>query len=215
MQPAHGRVHDRMGAALHQPHQPHLRERPLPPATTRPAECRHIGRGVRHVEGRAIQRHQPQPPIPRPCRRLGGKRPGDLHEQLTQRPGSKPLPGPGDRALVRHLPDAPPAAHPGQPVYQQPHDLLVASLGEQAHRQRVVDHHPGRQQPLAPLAPAGLSDHPIHQLGREGPGQHPNRDPIRQAGYDRGLLWPARGIRECSPPDAGHYQLTNRLTQRH
>src|SRR5215218_707818 len=28
VQPAHGRVHDRMGAALHQPHQPHLRERP-------------------------------------------------------------------------------------------------------------------------------------------------------------------------------------------
>jgi hypothetical protein len=176
-----------MRAALHQPHQPHLRERPLPPAPTGPAERRHIGRGVRHVKGRAVQRHQPQPAIPRPLGRLGRQRPGDLDEQFPQRPGAKPLPGPGDRAFVWHLPAPLPAAHPGQPLDQQPHDLLVAHLGEQAHGQDVVDHYPGGQQPLAPLGPATLSDHPIHQLGREGPGQHPDRDPIRQVGYDRWL----------------------------
>src|SRR5215212_833253 len=70
---------------------------------------------------------------------------------------------------------------------QQPHDLLVAHLSEQAHGQGVVDHHAGGQQPLALLGPPGPLDHPIHQLGREGPGQHPDRDPIRQAGHHRWL----------------------------
>src|SRR4029453_3251142 len=51
----------------------------------------------------------------------------------------------------------------------------------------VVDHHAGGQQPLALLSPTSLGDHPIHQLGREGRGQHPDRDPIRQAGRDRWL----------------------------
>src|SRR6266536_1898881 len=119
-----------------------------------------------------------------PGGRRGGKRPGDLDEQLPQRRRPKPLPGPGDRAFVGDLPGAPPAPGPGEPLDQQPHDLLVAHLGEQAHRQRVIDHHPGGQQPLALLGPATLGDHPIHQLGREGPGQHPDRDPIRQAGCD-------------------------------
>jgi len=60
-------------------------------------------------------------------------------------------------------------------------------VGEQAHRQGVVDDYAGGQQPAALLGPAGPGGHPIHQLGREGLGQHPDRDPVRQAGRDRWL----------------------------
>jgi hypothetical protein len=137
---------------------------------------------VRHSSGTsrvvAVQRHQPPSPIPRPLHLPGRQRPGDLHKQRPQRRRSKPCPGPGDRTLVRDLPAALPAPGPRQPLHQQP---------------------------LTLLAPAGLGDHPIHQLGREGPGQHPDRDLIRQAGHDRWLglagAWHPRVI----TPDTGPY----------
>jgi hypothetical protein len=187
VQPAHGRVHDRMGAALHQPHQADLRERSLPAAACGPSERRQVGGRVRHVQGGAVQCQQPPPAIPPPLRLAGGQRPGDLGEQRPQRRWPQPCPGAGDRALVRDLPAASPASGPRQPLDQQPHDLLVAHLSEQAHGQGVVGDHAGGQQPLALLGPAGIGDHPIHQLGWEGLGQHPDRDPIRQARCDRWL----------------------------
>src|SRR5829696_6780220 len=187
MQPTHGRVQGRVGAALHQPHQADLRERPLPAAACGPAERRHVGGRVRHVQGGPVQRDQPPPAIPRPLGRWGRQRPGDLREQRPQRRRPQPGPGAGDRALVGDLPAALPASGPRQALDQQPHDLLVAGLGNQAHGQGVVDHHAGGQQPPALLAPPGPLDHPIDQLGREALGQHPDRDPIRQAGRDRWL----------------------------
>src|SRR5262249_16965485 len=67
-----------------------------------------------------------------------------------------------------------------QPLGQQPGHLLIPLTKEQAHRQHVIDHHPGRQQPAAPLHPPGLSNHPVHQLRRERRRQKPDRDPVRQ-----------------------------------
>src|SRR4029450_11576446 len=49
-----------------------------------------------------------------------------------------PSPPPGSPPRPRALPGSPPAPRPGQPLGQQPGDLLVADLAEQAHGQHVV-----------------------------------------------------------------------------
>ena len=77
-----------------------------------------------------------------------------------------------------------------QPVGQLGHHLPVPAVPapEQPQRQHEVHHQPRRQQP-APLLPRprhlnGLID----QLRRERPGQHPDRDPVRQPPVRRQTL---------------------------
>jgi site-specific DNA recombinase len=178
---ADGRRTDRVGAALGHPDHADLREGGLlAPMGLRPAKRPLVGLGIRHVQGRPVDRQHPPAPIPRPLRLLAGKRPGDLGEQPLQHLRPKPLPGPGDRLGRGDLPRSAPVTRPPQPAHQQPGDLLVGLPAEQRHRQHQVDHHPGGQQPMPPLPPARLGDHPIHQLRRERRSQHPDRDPIRQ-----------------------------------
>jgi hypothetical protein len=145
-----------------------------------PPEGGLVGGGVGHVQGRPVDRQHPPAPIPRPGGARCRKRPSDLGEQRLQWPSAKPLPGTGDRLGGRHLPGAPPAPGPRQPLGQQPGDLLVGLPTNQRQRQHQVDHHPGRQQPVPPLPPTRLVDHPVHQLWWERRGQHTDRDPIRQ-----------------------------------
>ena len=77
-----------------------------------------------------------------------------------------------------------------QPVGQLGHHLPVPAVPapEQPQREHEVHHQPGRQQP-APLLPRPRHlDGLIDQLRRERPGQHPDRDPVRQPPVRRQTL---------------------------
>lgn len=151
-----------------QRHHPHLRIRaPLGATGLRPPEVRGVLLAARHIEDRAVDRHQPPPPIPGTSGLLGRQRPGNLGEQRLQRLRLQLHPRPRDRRRTRHLPRARPALRPGQTLHEQPRDLLMVLPREQAHRQHEIDHHPRRQQPSAQARTAALSDHPVHQLGRK------------------------------------------------
>ena len=69
-----------------------------------------------------------------------------------------------------------------QPVGQLGHHLPVAAVPapEQPQCQDEVHDQTGRQQPAADLPGSRRPDHLIHQIRRERPGQHPDRDPVRQ-----------------------------------
>ena len=74
-----------------------------------------------------------------------------------------------------------------QPVGQLGHHLPVPAVPapEQPQGQHEVHHQPGRQQP-APLLPnPGRVHRRIHQHRRENPGQHTDRDPVRQPAVRR------------------------------
>ena len=77
-----------------------------------------------------------------------------------------------------------------QPVGQLGHHLPVSAVPapEQPQGQDEVHHQPRRQQP-APLLPRpGRPDDLIHHVGRERPGQNPDRDPVRQPPVRRQTL---------------------------
>jgi hypothetical protein len=50
-------------------------------------------------------------------------------------------------------------------------DQAVAEFGEQTPGQNQVDHHPGRQQPLTLLNPAGRGQDRVDHVERDEPGQ--------------------------------------------
>ena len=95
-------------------------------------------------------------------------------------------------ARPRHRPSrpGPAAARPAgqrraadvQPVRQLGHHLPVPAVpaAEQPQREHEIHHQPRLQQP-APLLPRpGILHCGVHQLRRENPGQHTDRDPVRQ-----------------------------------
>ena len=126
------------------------------------------------------------------------------------RTGSAPsFPRPaGQRGDVRLLPPpALPGIHPaarvqlpGQQVRAAP--LVIQAVGqlghhlpvpavpapEQPQRQHEIHHQPGRQQPAALLPRPRRLDDLIDQVRRERPGQHPDRDPVRQPAVRRQTL---------------------------
>jgi hypothetical protein len=120
---------------------------------------------------------------------------------------AQPGTGAGYRALVRNLP----APGPRQALDQQPHDLLVAHQGEQAHGQGVGDDHAGGQQPPTLLGPPGPGEHPIHSSGGKVLVSTPIAIRSGSRGMTAGLVWPARGIRVWSPPDTGPYLVRDTL----
>jgi hypothetical protein len=77
-----------------------------------------------------------------------------------------------------------------QAVRQLGHHLPVPAVPapEQPQRQHEVHHQPGRQQPPALLPGARRPDNLIDQVRRERPGQHPDRDPVRQPAVRRQTL---------------------------
>jgi hypothetical protein len=176
------RGEDCMGAAFCQRSNPDLREGTcaLPARRARPPEETFIGRAVGQVERGTVYRHQPPVPVKRPGARLSGHRRAHRGEQRPQRLRPQPGPRPRDRRRGRHPPGPLPPPRIGQPFGQQAGHLLIALAEEQAHRQHVIDHHPRREQPAAPLHPARLGDNPVYQLRRERHRQKPNRDPVRQ-----------------------------------
>ena len=74
-----------------------------------------------------------------------------------------------------------------QPVRELRHHLPVPAVPapEQPQRQHEVHHQPRRQQPPPLLPRPGILHRRIHQLRRENPGQHPDRDPVRQPAVRR------------------------------
>jgi hypothetical protein len=183
--PGHLGIQDRVRAALHQPDHPDLWERraPLSAAAARPPERVVVGEGVGHLQTGPVDRHQPPGAIPRTRRGGRGQRHHCTLKQHTQRFDAQPGAGLGTRRGARDVPGRPGPPRPSrlrpgptQPVDQTAHDLLVANPGKQRQRQRVVDHHPGWQQPTALLGPPGRGHDLIDQLWREGRGQRPQRD---------------------------------------
>ena len=73
-----------------------------------------------------------------------------------------------------------PGRQPGKALRQLPHDLFVRVAVKQGQREHEVNRHPGGQQPFPLLPPAGLREHVLDQLARDQPGQHAQRDPVRQ-----------------------------------
>ena len=74
-----------------------------------------------------------------------------------------------------------------QPVRQLGHHLPVPAVPapEQPQRQHEIHHQPRREQPSPLLPGPGRVNRRIHQLRRENPGQHTDRDPVRQPAVRR------------------------------
>ena len=198
---AYRRAQQAPGPGLRRRQPPHLRERPIPGLVGRTAEERVVRLAVRNVRCRSVHRDDPQPAAEHArCPRVPD-RPRDLLEQEPDRCRAELAAAPRQRGDVRRLPPPPlPRVHPppgvqllpGQqvtgaplmvePVGQLGHHLPVPAVPapEQPQRQHEVHHQPRRQQP-APLLPRpGRVHRGVHQLRRENPGQHTDRDPVRQ-----------------------------------
>ena len=194
------------GPGLRRRQPPHLRERPVPGLVGRAAEVLVVDLAVRHVRGRPVDRDDPQPAAEHPRRPLVPDRPRDLLEQEPDRCRAELAAAPRQRGDVRRPPPPPlPRVHPAarvqllpgqqvtgaplmvQPVGQLGHHLPVPAVPapEQPQRQHEIHHQPRRQQP-APLLPRpGILHRGVHQLRRENPGQHTDRDPVRQPAVRR------------------------------
>jgi len=176
--------------------------RALPPRAARPAERRLVRLAVGDIQARAIQAHQPKPPVERPPRRLARQRAGDRPEQQLKRLPAQPLAGLVDRRLGRHLPTLPPTRLPRQPLHQLTHHLLIGAVGKQHQCQHVIDHDPRRQKPMPTLHPPRLRHHPVHQLRREHARQNTDRDVIGQTRIRRrlALAGPRHTTTMCNAP---------------
>ena len=156
---------------------------------------------VRHVRDRSVHRDDPQPAAEHPGSAICPCWPRYLLEQHPDRFCAQLAAAPRQGGDVRLLP--PPALPgirpavrvqllPGQQVRGAP--LVIQAVGqlghhlpvpavpapEQPQRQHEIHHQPRRQQP-APLLPDPRRVHGrIDRIRRESPGQHPDRDPVRQ-----------------------------------
>ena len=197
---AHGRTEQAPGPRLGRRHPPDLRERAVPGLVRRPAEERVILLAVRNVRHGPVYRHDPQPAAEHPRRPVRSRRPRHLLEQHPDRCLPELAAAPRQRRDVRLPP--PPAVPgidpavlvqlPGQQVSAAP--LVVQAVGQLGHHQPVpavpapeqpqgqheVHHQPRRQQPPALLPGSRRLNDLINQIRRERPGQHPDRDPVRQ-----------------------------------
>ena len=121
----------------------------------------------------------PSLPRPRDSEEMFGCRHRRPCPASTQPPGSS-----YPRQQVR------PAPLVVQAVGQLGHHLPVPAVPapEQPQGQHEIHHQPGRQQPPPLLPRPGDLDDLIHQLRRERPRQHPDRDPVRQPAVRRQTL---------------------------
>ena len=193
------------GPGLGRRQPPDLRERPVTGLVGRTAEMLVVGRLVRHVRRGPVDRDHPQPAAEHPRRPVIPDRPRNLLEQEPDRCRAELAAAPRQRGDVRRLPPPPAAGvHPAvrvqppgqqvtgaplviQPVGQLGHHLPVPAVpaAEQPQGQHEVHHQPRRQQPAPLLPDPGRVHRRIHQLRRENPGQHTDRDPVRQPAVRR------------------------------
>jgi hypothetical protein len=162
------------GAAGDQGQQPDLRVAGLPAAVSaadqgRLPERRDVGGGIGHVHHGAVHRGQDELPAERAGVRLllRGRRGAQLAEDLLQRLGAEPAPGPGQRRAGR---DPAPARDAAGDLAQ---DLPVALPAEQRQPDHEVRHQHGRQRPDPLLGPAAPGHDLPHQLRRHQRRDHP------------------------------------------
>ena len=205
---AERRPDQRPGPRLGRGQPPDLRERPVPRRrSTAARSARRSRRAVRHVGGRAVHRHHPQPAAEHPRRvrppptgpatcsnsMCSGSAPSRARARASDGDVRRPPPPtrPGIDPAVRVEDSRPAAAVPAPPVIQRVHQLdhhppvTAVPAPEQPQRQHEVHHQPSRQQPARDLPGVGRVHHPIHQLRRERPGQRPHRHPIGQPALRR------------------------------
>ena len=134
-EPAHARVDRGVRPGLGQRHHPGLGEpRRLAFGVRRPAERGPVSRRVRHVEHEPVHRGHPHPPPERAVQPGRGHRPGQPAEHRLDHPRTQPLPGPGERGLVRDR-----LVHPLQRSYQVLRDIVSrspAGTGQERARSR-------------------------------------------------------------------------------
>ena len=172
---------DGAGAALGQGHHQDLRVGAVAAALGRDvAEPFRVGGGVGALELDPVDGHQPPPGEPGPGGgQLRARHRGPL-EQLPQRLAAQPLAGLGQRGGGRHVPFPFPDGQEGKALHQLPHDLFVGIAVEKGEREHEIHHGPRGQQPFPLLPPPRLREHLIDQLTGDQPGQHAQRDPVRQ-----------------------------------
>ncbi len=138
-----------------------------PLASTGPPNAARFSRRVRHVEHEPVHRGHPHPPPERAVQAGRGHRPGQPAEHRLDHPRTQPLPGPGERGLVRNR-----LVHPLQRSHQVLRNIVIGVLLEQGKSEHVVDHEPGRKRPGPLVPPAALSQDLIHQPGGHPLGEH-------------------------------------------
>jgi hypothetical protein len=169
-----------VGAALGQPDDADLRERPaLRRARAGPAERGGVVAGVRHVEGDPVDGHQPPAAQPGADRGRGRERGRGLLEQPPQRRFAEPLPRLAQRRRGRHPPATFPRGDEPQPADHFLHDFLVGFAEEQRERDDVIDHQPRRQQSGTFLLAASFGDHFIDQVPPVHSGDNAETQMIR------------------------------------
>ena len=172
-----------MGPGLGQAHQTNLGEGPhtRSPPGGRPPEGPVVVLGVGHVHAGPVDGHQPPPPVERPPGARCGEGTGHRLEEGLQHLGAEPAPGSEQGCLVRYVPGMRPPRHPRQALNEVTHHLLVGGLREQGQGEHVVDHHPGRQQPVPDLPAAGIADHAVHQFRGKDPRKYAQGDVVGEA----------------------------------
>ena len=182
-----------------------LRERPVTGLIRRTAEMRGVRRLVRHVRRRPVHRDDPQPAAEHPRRPLIPDRPRDLLEQEPDRCRAELARGPATakrcsaastaarrpRPPSRPGPAPRPAGHrraadrtARRPAWSSPARTRSSGPGTSTRPARSTS-------PAGPAAAGAAAPNPgrvhrrIHQQRRENPGQHTDRDPVRQPAVRR------------------------------
>jgi site-specific DNA recombinase len=165
------------GAAGDQDQQPDLRVAGLPAAISAAdhgglPERRDVGGGIGHVHDGAVHRGQHQLTAERAGLRLllRGRRGAQPAEDLLQRLGAEPAPGPGQRRAGHH-----PA--PARDVSGDLAENLPVSLAaEQRQPDHEIRHQHGWQRADPPLSPAASGHDLADQIRRHQRRDHPQID---------------------------------------
>jgi hypothetical protein len=194
------RREDGVGAGLQQRQQAQLREAGVTARSRWPAERALQIRQVRHVERRPVEADQAAPAVPGARRARLGQRPGEAPEQLTHRGFAQAHPGLGDRRLARQAQGGAVPVQPAQSLHQFPQHRVVGGVGIECQGHHVVDHDARQQLARPPCHPPGVPQHRIHHVGRDEPGQYPQRHMLtKPLALARAASCPAHGDPPLSP----------------
>ena len=143
-----------VGAVLQQGYKANLRISAGTAAGPRTRESIFVDLLVGHVEGAAIQAHQPPLPVPGAPRIAHGDRLNQLIVQLPHRLPTQPRAGLRDPRLARHPHSRRWIAKPLHPFQQTAQYLAIGRLHIQSQSDHIVDNH--RRRKIA-LTNAGLA----------------------------------------------------------
>lgn len=183
-------------ARLHEAHQAELGKRRRSPRRARPAERASIGWRIWHAHRGPIETHQAPGAVEGARRGRRGHGVRDPLEEPLQRGFAEPLAGLGDGRLGGR---GDPGAGPREPAHtleEAAQHLAIGDLHVEGERDRVVDHHVGREVAHALALPPRLGQHRLDLVQRHRSGHRAQTDVLAQ---------PAPGRQSCNAPS--HRQL--------